>query len=436
MDSHADVLIVGAGAAGLATAIFTARHNPRARVVALDSARKIGAKILVSGGGRCNVTNVRVAPEDFYGGNPNVIRRILSAFSADDARSFFNDMGVALHEEEFGKLFPDTNSARTVVDALLREADRRRVAIKRQSRVTAAARTSDGFTVTVESPAGSTTHHCRRLVLATGGLSLPKTGSDGRGYCIAESLGHTIASTTPALDPLVLSGSFHRELSGVAHDLQLTLHTHARRPVRVVGPALWTHFGLSGPAALNMSRFWNRAKLDNESPRMTANFAAGADFTKVDRALVDTTRLQPKAHVATALKQWLPARVATALVRDCGIDPDLELGRLTRDQRRDLIHTLTERPIPVTTTRGYTFAEVTAGGIPLSEINPKTMESRPCPGLYLVGEILDVDGRLGGFNFQWAWSSAFVAGNALTLATSTAQPSHPGPTPTHPAHPS
>lgn len=417
MNPSADVIIVGAGAAGLATAIFLGRRREDPRVVVLDGAKKIGAKILISGGGRCNVTNVRVSPADFYGGNPNVVRRILSAFPDTAAASFFEEIGVPLHEEENGKLFPDSNSARTVVAALLAEAERLGVDVRAGRRVTAVARADDRFDVQVETPDASSTVSAQHVVLATGGLSLPKTGSDGFGYSLAKRLGHSITPTTPALDPLTLDGRIHRELSGISHDVELTAHVVGEKPVRITGSMLWTHFGVSGPAALNISRFWNRARLDGRDARITANFAR-ASFDAVERDLIDAANMQPKAHVATIIHRWVPNRVADAVCTAADVPPDAPAGQLMRDARRRLVHAMVEWPLPVVGTRGYRHAEVTAGGVPLSEIDPATMASRVCPGLYLVGEILDVDGRIGGFNFQWAWSSGFVAADGLARALS------------------
>lgn len=421
-DKRADVIIVGAGAAGLMTAIITARAAPHLRVVALEGARKVGAKILVSGGGRCNVTNVTVKPADFYGGNQNVIKNVLAAFDENATVSFFKELDVELHEEEFGKLFPNSGSARTVVNGLLAEAERHAVGILTGHRVSsiATASTTDGFslTVTTEGNIVPEEWHARCVVLATGGRSLPKTGSDGRGYAFAESLRHRLVETTPALDPILLDGTFHGPLSGISHEMLLTLQAEGWKPVRIQGPALWTHFGLSGPTPLNMSRFWNRAVLEARAPRLYLNFVSGLEFADVEKHLLVQAKDRPKTTITVALRHWLPARVAEALVQHAGIPPRIELGSLGRDQRRTVVHSLTALPLAVTGSRGYRFAEVTAGGVSLKDINPKSMESRKTPGLFLVGEILDVDGRIGGFNFQWAWASGYVAGMALARSLS------------------
>ena len=252
----ADLIVIGAGAAGLATAIFTARAAAPLRIVCLDGARTIGAKILVSGGSRCNVTNRIVTERDFWGGPARIVRHVLRAFPADRAAAFFSELGVALHEEEDGKLFPDTNRSRTVLDALLVEAKRLRVDVRAGERVTAL---TPGFTVDV---ATGRSYVARAVVLATGGRSLPKTGSDGFGYQLAQMLGHRLIETTPALAPLLLDGERHAALQGVSHRAALTLRVAGKIQVVLQGPLLWTHFGISGPVALNLSRHWHRAALD------------------------------------------------------------------------------------------------------------------------------------------------------------------------------
>jgi predicted Rossmann fold flavoprotein len=409
---HADIAVIGAGAAGLATAIFAARARPDARIVAFDGAKKPGAKILVSGGGRCNVTNACVEPADFYGGNPHIIRRILRAFTADDAVAFFRELDVSLHEEPLGKLFPDSNSAKTVLAALLDEADRRSVTLLADHRVTtlqAAASGTPGFRI--ETSRGEWT--AAAVVLATGGLSLPKTGSDGHGLTLARCLGHTLVPTTPGLAPLTLGGDFHAPLSGISHDVELTIRAAGDKPVRIRGALLWTHFGISGPVVLNASRFWHRARLEDRDVILTANLLPDHRFETAERDLLDAAGRQPKSNVVSLLAARLPARVAEAVVIHVGLRPHTPLAHLAREDRRRLLHALLEFPIPVTGSRGYAYAEVTAGGVPLDEIDPATMASRRCRGLFLVGEILDADARIGGFNFQWAWSTAFVAARGL-----------------------
>jgi predicted Rossmann fold flavoprotein len=417
--STADVVIVGAGAAGIATAIFIRRANPARAVVLLDGARKPGAKILVSGGARCNVTNRVVSDRDFWGGRRPAVRRILRAFTAADTVRFFHALGVPLHEEADGKLFPDSNRSRDVLAALLRGVDAAGARLLTDHRVldVRTAGRAAAFAVTT----GHGEIGCRHLVLATGGESLPKTGSDGAGFQFAQRFGHTIVPTTPALVPLLLDdtdgAAIHRELSGVSHHVALHLWIDGRIAERQQGSLLWTHFGISGPVALNMSRHWLRADREGRSPRLTASFAPASSFDRLDAMWTELAASRPKSSLLAALSAHVPGSVAAAMLGRLQIDGAGELAHVTRAERRRLVHGLVEWPLAVTGCRGYNYAEATAGGVALDEINPATMESRAQPGLYLVGEILDVDGRIGGFNFQWAWSTAYVAGQALAAGT-------------------
>ena len=415
-----DVAVVGAGAAGLAAAIFTARAAPGARVVCLDGAGRIGAKILVSGGSRCNVTNRVVTERDFWGGSSRVVRSVLRAFPAERAAAFFQSIGVGLHEEDDGKLFPDSNRSRTVLDALLGEAARLNVAIEPGQRVVGLRREGEQFVVAIE---GGRAVAARAVVLATGGRSLPKSGSDGFGYTLAQGFGHGYVETTPALAPLILgddvpagalpTAGWHPALSGVSHPVRLSLRVNGRGATSLDGALLWTHFGASGPVVLNLSRHWHRARLEGGAIDVAINVCPGDTFETLEGWWLQQEHARPRAQVATVVASRVPAAVASTWVDRVGIERETTMAHVSRDDRRRLIHALVETPLDVRDSRGYGYAEVTAGGIPLDEIDPATMESRVCRGLYLVGEILDVDGRLGGFNFQWAWSSGWVAGQAL-----------------------
>jgi predicted Rossmann fold flavoprotein len=370
--------VVGAGAAGLATAIF-ARRLGRARVQVVDGAARPGAKILVSGGSRCNVTNAVVTERDYWGGRRTIIRRVLSRLPVDRTIDFFDEIGVPLKEEPTGKLFQQVRRA------------------------------GDAFTL--ETSRGPL--HADAVVLATGGLSLPKTGSDGAGLGFARDLGHSIVPTTPALAPLVLQGGFHADISGVALDVELSLWAGGRVRERIRGPMLWTHFGISGPAALDLSRHWLRAQLEGEQPEVQASLLPDATFESADAFWMTTARQQPRARVQAVLATLVPSSLAASLVSHVGLDPDRPLADLTRDDRRALVRATTALPLPIGDSRGYNYAEATAGGVTLDEIDSGSMESRRCPALFLVGEMLDVDGRLGGFNFQWAWASGRTAAEGL-----------------------
>lgn len=403
-----DIVIVGAGAAGLATAIF-ARRLGRGSVLLLDGAARPGAKILVSGGSRCNVTNAVVTERDYWGGRRTIIRRVLGRLTVAQTIAFFDEIGVPLKEEPTRKLFPRSNRSRDVLDALLHAAHALGVTLGAGTRVHAVTPSGGGFAL--ETSRGPL--HAATVVLATGGLSLPKTGSDGAGLAMARRLGHTIVPTTPALAPLLLDGALHTSVQGVTHETELSLAVDGRLAERITGSMLWTHFGISGPAALDLSRHWLRATLEQRRTGVTANLVPGSRFETTDAMLTSAAVSHPRQSVRHLLAATVPASMADTLTERAGLDAAQRMADLPRDARRALAHALTALPLPVTGSRGYSYAEATAGGVSLDEIDPATMASRKCPGLYLVGEMLDVDGRLGGFNFQWAWSSGRTAAEDL-----------------------
>jgi predicted Rossmann fold flavoprotein len=349
-----------------------------------------------------------VTAGDFHGGRSAAVRRILRGFDVPATVSFFREIGVSLREEEGGKLFPESGRARSVLEALLGEARRLGIDVRAGHRVEAVERAGEGFVVRT----GRGVLAARRVVLATGGRSLPKTGSDGGGYAFATSLGHSLTPQTPALVPLVLDEPLDRGLSGVAADVELTVRRPGEKVLRLKGPLLFTHFGVSGPVVLDVSRHWCQARAEGRPCEISVSFLPGLDFVAAEAWLLEAARKDPSQLLRSRLAQRLPASLAGALAARAG-DAGTRLGRLTRESRRRLLADLLGWRLHVRESRGYNFAEVTAGGVPLAEVDPGTMESRRSPHLYLVGEILDVDGRIGGFNFQWAWSSAWAAAGSL-----------------------
>ncbi|QDT31673.1 BaiN/RdsA family NAD(P)/FAD-dependent oxidoreductase [Thalassoglobus polymorphus] len=400
-----DVAIIGGGAAGLMAAVQLARLREDLSIAVLDGAKRLGAKILISGGGRCNVTNQAVTAKDFNGGSRNVVKRVLKAFSANKTVEFFESLGVPLHEEQHGKLFPDSNKARSVLDALINEADSRGVKILTENRVDRIGKDSGSFCVE--------THlrqlQARSVVLSTGGKSVPKTGSDGFGFELAKSLGHTILPTFPALAPMLLDGHFHEGLSGIAQEVEITLEVQGEKPKRFTGSMLWTHFGISGPVVLDFSRHWHAAHDTGAAQSVICNFLPDLQPQQIHEEILKAAEQNSKGSLRKFLSQRLPGRFVDSLLAELQVPKEMTFSQFRKEQRKDLVKTLTERKLSVTDSRGFRYAEATAGGVPLAEVNPSTMESRCCDNLFLSGEILDIDGRLGGFNFQWAWSSASVA---------------------------
>ena len=442
-----DVAVIGAGAAGLMTAIQAARAGhasatiqsgahadtdsartntglnqaPAAlRVVALDGAPRIGIKILVAGGGRCNVTHHAVREQDYAGSTPAAIRRVLSRFTVDDCISFFKELGVELKQEDTGKLFPTTDDAHTVLNALLHAARDSGVDIRWPMRAqTITPLPNGGFEV-----AGAWgTLRARTVALCSGGKSLPKSGSDGLGLELATSLGHTVTKhVIPSLVPLVADAHhWVRTLSGLTLEAEGRVVSGTGKHITsFTNSMLFTHFGLSGPAVLDISRHLMMERTRDPAASLQLCFLShlkqnAKSSCSLDDA--DAWLLEAKAQtVLSRLREKLPERLAKTLLESAGIASDRTAKQIDRDRRRALAQLLCGAPVEIVGDRGFTHAEVTAGGVPLVELNLSTMESRKCPGLYLAGEVLDVDGRIGGFNFQWAWASGFVAG--ISMASS------------------
>jgi len=419
-----DVCVIGAGAAGLASGIFAAQYaagSDRLDIQILDGAKAIGAKILVSGGGRCNVTHGVITTQDFHG-TPHLIRNILAAFPVESTIDWFASMGVELKREGTGKLFPTTDKARTVLNALLRRCQDLGVFIRTSHRVTDIVRIG-GSDEATDGDARFLIHHeqggvrAKRVILATGGRSLIRTGSDGFGYELAARLGHHVTLTAPALVPLILEApTFCRELSGVSQEAELTTTVNGREIDRRQGSLLWTHFGVSGPVVMDASRFWTIAHAKGEVVELHINFLPGCTQEQTCAWLIEQAREHPRRSLSGTLIQRVPERFAMLLCRETGSDPHRAIAQLARKDRDRLIGLLSKLRLSVEHDRGWNYAEVTAGGVPLDEVNFRTMESKKVPGLYLVGEILDCDGRIGGFNFQWAWATGYLAGRAAALS--------------------
>jgi len=408
MSDPVDVAIIGAGAAGLMAAIWAGRTDSERRIVVLDSAKKPGAKILISGGGRCNVTHDGVDENAYAGSSRPAIRKVLRRFDVAQTVEFFRALGVKLKREETGKLFPTTDKARTVLDSLLGAARGAGVELMHPYRVEAVERQNDGFLIRGDGDELV----ARKVVLATGGRSIPKSGSDGHGYRMAQSLGHTLTPRLfPALVPLTLPRDhFIRELAGVTIIARLEVRTATDKVIQsYTDSTLCTHFGLSGPSVLDISRYYQAAQADDPGAQLTVCWLPGID----DRQLEGDLRTLGRRTVGGYVAKHLPERLGRALCAAVGVDAGTTGDRLTRGARQRLVMVLTQLRLPITGNRGYDFAEVTAGGVPLSEIHLETMESRVCPGLYVIGEICDVDGRIGGYNFQWAWASGYVAGKSI-----------------------
>jgi predicted Rossmann fold flavoprotein len=392
---------VGASAAGLLAALFAARAGQPPLV--LETRPRPGAKIRVSGGGRCNILPSRAGPEDFHtSGSSRTLRNILLSWPLAEVRSFFEeDVGIPLVTEASGKVFPTSGNARDVVDGLLRICAEAGVRMETGVRVEDVGIDPEGFSLEC---ADGQARRCRKLLLATGGLSLPKSGSDGGGLRLAHRLGHSIAPTFPVLVPLLSPDGPLSDLPGLSLPVRLRALRQGNPVAEAEGGFLFTHRGFSGPAVLDISREFAQPDADGT----TLEAAWGGTGTPWAELL----RQRGPATLGGVLREHLPRRLADTLLEEATLPPHQRLAELPRAQRVQLEDLLVRYPLATEGNEGYRTAEATGGGIHLSDLETKTLESRIRPGLFFEGEMIDVDGRLGGYNFLWAWVSGRRAGEA------------------------
>lgn len=412
------MIVVGAGAAGTLAATFCAQAGVATLLV--DARRQPGAKIRVSGGGRCNVLPSHSEWADFETrGSSHLMRHILASWPRDAVQRYFeHDLQLPLVREPSGKLFPQSNRSRDVVDALMSAVAAAGVHTRFETKVVdIAAQAATGYELRMDD---GTTLRAERVVLATGGLSMPRTGSDGSGWRMLRRLGHRIETPVAALVPLHGSALSGATLAGLSVPARLTWMNAGRSQGSVQGDFLFTHRGYSGPVVLDASRHFTLAEAsrsgdgaDAPMPTLHAAFGPAAHARCATTFWREALRSAGAQRVAQVVRTHLPRRLADALLA-CGDTAlaDARACELPKGQRQSLIAHLAATLLPVETSEGYRTAEVTSGGVPLSEISFRTLESRRRPGLYICGESLDASGRLGGFNFLWAWVTGRRAGEA------------------------
>lgn len=399
MAGDCDLLVVGAGAAGLLAAHFAAGRGRR--VLIAEKNRRPGVKILISGGGRCNLTTTVSGREleAAYGRDGGRwLRHALRAFPPAGLRELIEAAGVPLREEALEKVFPVSGRARDVLDALLRLAGG--AMLRGECPVRALRREGDGFAA--ETGAGPL--RARSVILAAGGRSYPRTGTTGDGYALARALGHTVTPTLPALAPLRVEAAWVAELAGVTlPDVELRVEDAAGRELaRRRRPLLFTHRGLSGPGPMDVSGAVEAA----DSPcALRVDFLPGLSAADLDRRLREGPG---RGRASALLPEALPLRLRERLAELAAVPA--RAAELSREARLRLVEACKELRLPVAGSLGFAKAEVTRGGIPLDEVDPRTMASRVCPGLFVCGELLDLDGPIGGYNFQAAFATGRLAG--------------------------
>lgn len=386
-----DVVIIGAGAAGLMCAA-TAGARGRS-VLVIDHAKKIGEKIRISGGGRCNFTNIYASPENFLSQNPHFCKSALKRYTQYDFIAMVERHGIAYHEKKLGQLFCD-HKAQDIIDMLIAECHKGGVDIRPETSVTDITKSNDGYVV--HSSAG--TISCESLVVACGGLSIPKIGASGFGYDIARQFGHSIIETRAGLVPLTFQDNLLamcKDLSGLSAEARV----YAADKTSFAEGLLFTHRGLSGPSILQISSYWQ------EGQDIIINLVPEADILEFLKSRRDD---KPKQDIQNALADYLAKRLVAAICD--GVNVHGRLADLSNAALGAVANHMNQWHVTPNGSEGYRTAEVTLGGVNTDEISSKTMESKISKGLYFIGEVMDVTGHLGGFNFQWAWSSGVAAG--------------------------
>lgn len=404
-DDFFDVIIIGAGASGLFCAFHTALFGKS--VLVLDHANKAGKKILMSGGGRCNFVNLHVTDKQFVGNNRHFVKSALSRYTSEDFLNLVHKHGIAYHEKSHGELFCD-DSSKDILNMLLRECDEAGVQIRLNTSIDSIYKDAQAnrfyLSVSPKSmPAYSLS--CRHLIVATGGLSIPTLGASGFGHQVATQFGHRIVPTEASLVPFTFTdkiGEMMKALAGLSLDV-IAFNDKANFAL----PMLFTHRGLSGPAMLQLSNYWQLGE------SIVINLLPTHDATQL---LLDAKKSHPRQHIRTVLAPYFPKKLLTALQ---GLFweawQDVELANIKDKDLTVIGSTINAWRIKPSGTEGYRVAEVTRGGVDTDEVMGKTMESRLCPKLYFIGEVLDVAGHLGGFNFMWAWASAHACSEAVGM---------------------
>lgn len=388
-----DVIIIGAGAAGLMCAIEAGKRGRR--VWLIDHMTKIAEKIRISGGGRCNFTNLHTRPECYLSQNPHFCKSALSRYKPEDFINLVKKHGIQYHEKKLGQLFCD-DSAQQIIDMLLSEAQQAHVNLQPDTKVEAVEAMATGYKL--KTSRGDKT--CSSVVIATGGLSIPKIGATSFGYEIARQFGLNIIPTRPALVPLTFTGALldkTNSFSGLSVDAEVSFGK-----TKFNEGLLFTHRGLSGPSILQISSYWQ------ESEKLSVNLAPA---TKVLPLLLELKTSQPKTHITNCLDSILPKRLAQSICDDCACSGPI--GGLSNQKLKELAAAINEWHVLPAGSEGYRTAEVTLGGVDTKELSSQTMQATRQPGLFFIGEVVDVTGHLGGFNFQWAWASGYAAGQTV-----------------------
>ncbi|HOS38152.1 MAG TPA: NAD(P)/FAD-dependent oxidoreductase [Spirochaetota bacterium] len=400
------IAVIGGGASGLIAACFAAE---RGSVVVFEKQKKIGRKILVSGNGRCNLSNRFIDAARYHGKNPKFVNNVFARFGPDDTLAFFLSISIPVVELERGRLYPASLQSSSVVKVFEYELARRGVDVRLHRKIESIRRGNDGFRLTT---AGKETHDFDAVILAAGSCAYAPAGASSIGYELAASTGHTVREPFPAILPINIPNKALHRLEGIKWDVGAALEANGRTVARSAGELLFTKYGISGPAALDISRAANENVLARRSPVITIDLFPERSRDEL-RATLESLWSDANKPIAFSLAGILKERMPEVLCELAGIDPETRIAHAGAAERDRLIATMKDLRLQPGEPRPFAEAVVAAGGVPVDEIDPATMESRIAKGLYITGELLDIDGDTGGFNLQFAWSTGAIAGTAV-----------------------
>ena len=400
------VIIIGGGAAGMIAAISARRQG--AWVTILERNPRVGKKLLATGNGRCNFTNVNADAESYSGSNPKFVYGALAAFSPEQTIQFFEELGIQHKIEEYGKVFPMSDQASSILDVLLHELQQSGVRIICNAFVSSLVKKEEKFLIGTED---GKIYEGDRVILAAGGKAMPSSGSDGNGLKLAADLGHRITGIFPALVQLMLEGPYFKRIEGVKFKGRAEVIYNKKIIAQDKGEILFTNYGISGPPILQISRKAGELLSQNKEPILKVVLMDEMSMDEVKELIIRRIEYAPSKTVEFSFVGLINKRLISVVLMEAGID-DLKrrVSDLSALEIEHIAVLLTDWRFKIRGTRSWPSAQVTAGGIDTCEINPNTMESRLVKGLYIAGEIMDIDGMCGGYNLQWAWSSGYLAG--------------------------
>lgn len=403
------IIVIGGGAAGLMAAIQAAEQG--AKVTILEKMKRVGKKMLITGKGRCNITNSTDIPTLIKNmtGNGQFLYSAINNYSNTDVIAFFNDFGLPTKVERGGRIFPESDKAADVVGTMLRALHRLNVEIITEQ-AAAKINVENKKSIGVTSTTGAF-YKADAVILATGGASYPGTGSNGDGYAIAQQLGHSIVPIKPSLVPLEVEEDWIKDVQGLSlRNVCATVYSEDNKIGEEFGEMLFTHFGVSGPIILSLSKIVAEYLTKNKVVELSINLKPALSVEVLDKRIQRDFEKFSRKQIKNSLNELLPAKLIDVVIDLAYIDPDKLINQITKEERTRLLEVITGLKLTITKTRPVAEAIVTAGGIQVKEINPKTMESKLIKNLYFAGEVIDIDGYTGGFNLQAAFSTGYIAG--------------------------